>query len=178
DAIIGTWQDALRLHTNVADDGSIGLSLTDTAFVTLTRGRNAAPALGDIDADGDLDLFVGESSGALNFYENTGGAGAPEFTLVSDEYGDFDVGRRSFPVLHDLDADGDLDLLVGSESSGIHIFRNQGTPTTPEFVEDGLFEVDHFGFAAPALADLDGDGDDDMLLGGGRGGLWFFENRR
>lgn len=178
DAIIGTWQDALRLHTNVADDGSIGLTLTDTAFVTLTRGRNAAPALGDIDADGDLDLFVGESSGALNFYENTGSAGVPEFTLVSDEYGDFDVGRRSLPVLHDLDGDGDLDLVVGSESSGIHVFRNQGTPTTPDFVEDGLFEVADFGFAAPAFVDLDGDGDDDLLLGGGRGGLWFYENRR
>ncbi len=178
DAIIGTWQDALRLHMNGADDGSIDLTVSDSAFVTLTRGRNASPALGDIDADGDLDLFVGESSGALNFYENTGNAGAPEFTLVSDEYGDFDVGRRSFPVLHDLDADGDLDLVVGSESSGIHIFRNQGTPTAPDFVEDGRFEVDDFGFAAPVFADLDGDGDDDLLLGGGRGGLWYYENRR
>ena len=178
DAILGTWQDALRLYENQATDGSVALTLVDSAVVTLTRGRNATPALGDVDGDGDLDLFVGESSGALNFYENTGGAGMPEWTLVSDEFGDFDVGRRSLPVLHDLDADGDLDLLVGSESSGIHVFRNQGTPTTPEFVEDGLFDVETFGFAAPAFIDLDGDGDDDLLLGGGRGGLWLYENRR
>lgn len=178
DAIVGTWEDALRLYVNDADDGSVSLTLSDSAVVTLTRGRNAAPALGDVDADGDLDLFVGESSGAINFYENTGGAATPEFTLVSDEFGDFDVGRRSFPVLHDIDGDGDLDLLVGSESSGIHLFRNRGTPTTPDFVADGLFDVDDFGFATPAFADLDGDGDDDLLLGGGRGGLWYYENRR
>lgn len=178
DAVLGTWEDALRLYTNEAEDGSVSLTLTDSVFVTLSRGRNATPSLGDIDADGDLDLFVGESSGALNFYENTGNAGAPEFTLVSDEYRDFDVGRRSLPVLYDLDADGDLDLLVGSESSGIHVFRNRGTPTAPDFVEDGRLEIDDFGFAAPAFADLDGDGDDDLLLGGGRGGLWFYENRR
>jgi hypothetical protein len=34
-----------------------------------------------------------------------------------------------------------------------------------------------FGFAAPAFADLDGDGDDDLLIGGSSGGLWYYENR-
>jgi len=178
DAVVGTWEDALRLYTNVATDGSIDLTLTDSAFLTLTRGRNAAPALGDVDADGDLDLFVGESSGALNFYENTGGPMAPEFRLISDEFGDLDVGRRSLPVLYDIDADGDLDLVVGSESSGVHLFRNQGSLSAPDFVHDGTLDIADFGFAAPAFADLDGDGVDDLILGGGRGGLWLYQGRR
>jgi hypothetical protein len=131
-----------------------------------------------VDGDGDLDLFVGEGSGTLNFYENTGGSGRAEFTLVDDEFGDFDVGRRSLPVLYDLDGDADLDLVVGSESEGIRIFRNEGTPTTPVFVDDGALELEDFGFAAPAFGDLDGDGDDDILIGGNRGGLWFYESRR
>lgn len=177
DAILGTWEDELRLYLNRATDRSMQLTLVDSAVVTLTRGRNATPTLGDIDGDGDLDLFVGESSGALNFYENTGTPQAPEFTLVSDEYGDFDVGRRSVPVLHDLDGDGDLDLLVGSESEGVRYFRNDGTAESPIFVDAGVLEIGDFGFAAPAFIDVDGDGDHDVILGGSRGGLWFYENR-
>jgi len=177
DLILGSWEDALRLYVNDSGDGSIDLTLRDSAFVTLTRGRNATPTLGDLDGDGDLDLFVGESSGSLNYYENKGSVTEPRFTLVSDEFGDVDVGRRSRPVLHDPDGDGDLDLVVGSESSGVLIFRNVGTPNTPEFVEEGALAVDDFGFAAPAFIDLDGDGDHDLLLGGQRGGLWYYERR-
>ncbi len=176
DAVVGTWEDELRLYRNDADDGSIALTLADSSLLTLTRGRNATPALGDVDGDGDLDLFVGESSGTINFYENSGTPTAPAFTLVSDEFGDFDVGRRSLPVLHDLEGDGDLDLIVGSEGEGVRIFRNVGTPVAPTFVDDGTLDVDDFGFAAPAFGDLDGDGDADLLLGGGRGGLWFYES--
>ena len=37
--------------------------------------------------------------------------------------------------------------------------------------------LEDFGFAAPAFVDIDGDGDDDILLGGSGGGLWFYENQ-
>lgn len=177
DAVLGTWSDEVRLYRNDATDGSIALVLVDSTAVTLTRGRNATPTLGDLDGDGDLDLIAGEASGYLNYWENTGTATRPEFTLVSDEYGGFDVGRRSFPLLRDHDGDGDLDLVVGSEGEGVRLFRNVGTISEPDFVDDGALHVPTFGFAAPAFADLDGDGVDALLLGGQRGGLWYFENR-
>jgi len=174
DAIMGSWQDELRFYRNDATDGSIQLTLVDSAFITLTRGRNATPTLGDIDGDGDLDLFIGESAGGLNFYENTGSPSSPEFTLISDEFGDFDVGRRSVPVLHDLDQDGDLDLVVGSESEGVRVFRNDGSAQVPAFVDAGALPIEDFGYAALAFVDLDGDGRYEIVLGGTRGGLWFW----
>ena len=109
DAIVGTWSDQLRIYRNDATDGSLMLNFVDSTSIVLSRGRNATPTLGDIDNDGDLDLFVGESSGTINFYENTGTPDRAEFTLVSDEYGDFDIGRRSMPVLRDADGDGDAE---------------------------------------------------------------------
>ncbi|MGD2047676.1 MAG: FG-GAP-like repeat-containing protein [Gemmatimonadota bacterium] len=177
DAIVGTWLDRLSFYRNGGTDGSVRLELVDSASATLTRGRNAAPALGDLDGDGDLDLVVGESSGQLGYYRNDGGPSAPRFTLQDDGWLDVDVGRRSFPVLEDLDGDGDLDLLVGSENEGIRVFLNEGTPSDPELRDAGVLAVDTFGFATPAFGDLDGDGDRDLVLGGGAGGLRYFERR-
>jgi len=178
DAIVGTWDDALAYYRNDAPDGAVRLTLVDSAVVTLPRGRNAAPALGDLDADGDLDLVVGESSGELSYFRNDGTSASPRFTLVSDAWEGIDAGRRSFPVLEDLDGDGDLDLLVGSEGDGVRLFINEGAPAEPSFTETpGGLPVPTFGYAAPALADLDGDGDRDLLLGGTGGGLWYFERR-
>ena len=38
---------------------------------------DTTPALGDVDGDGDLDLFMGEASGMLNFYRNDGSPTRP-----------------------------------------------------------------------------------------------------
>ncbi|MGI9038227.1 MAG: FG-GAP repeat domain-containing protein [Gemmatimonadota bacterium] len=171
DMVLGTWTSKLQLHWRRA-----GELVRDSTFdLQLTRGTNAAPALVDIDADGDLDLFVGEASGELNFYRNTGSRTSPEFTLVSDTYGDIDPGRRSFPAFADMDGDGDYDLLVGTEVDGIVAFRNEGSVEEPRFVEIGELPVRAPPFAVPALSDIDGDGDLDLFIGGNAGGVLFYE---
>jgi len=178
DILMGTWRDNLMLVINEGSVSAPQWVVADEALVTLTRGRNATPTLGDVDGDGDLDLFIGESSGDLNFYRNEGGPGAPEFVLVSDKYGGIDAGRRSVPTLVDIDADGDLDLVIGAESSGLMLYRNDGSARSPEFVLDDSFSLPVHPFAAPTFADVDGDGDPDLFVGGIGGGLLYFENMR
>ena len=135
------------------------------------RGQQHDAGTGDVDGDGDLDLFVGEASGTLNFYRNDGGPGRPLFTLVSDVFDSIDVGRRSAPTLADLDRDGDLDLLVGSDDRGVVLFRNEGTKTAARFVEDTSFKVDVPPLASPVFGDMDGDGLLEMVVGNTGGGL-------
>ena len=177
DILMGTWRDELMLVINEGQVTEPNWTIADSAIVKLTRGRNATPTLGDIDDDGDLDLFIGESSGDINFYRNDGGSDWPEFILVDDKYGGIDAGRRSVPTLVDIDTDGDLDLVVGSEAEGLKLYRNNGTLREANFVLDETFDVPVHPFSAPIFTDVDGDGDADLFVGGIGGGLLYFENR-
>jgi len=178
DMLVGTWNKGLALYRNEGTQKSPNFVAVDTAYLKLTRGSNSSPALVDIDADGDLDLFVGESSGTLNYYQNEGTPQRAHFVLVSDEYDGIDVGRRSIPTFVDLDVDGDYDLIVGRESGGLAFYRNTGTTREPRFVPDSTFSLRVPAFAAPVFVDIDADGDQDFFSGGDGGGLVFYENRQ
>jgi hypothetical protein len=176
--LVGTWNQGVAFYRNTGTATAPLLVAENTSFLKLTRGSNSTPSLVDIDADGDLDLFIGEASGTLNFYLNEGDASVPDFVLVSDEYLDIDIGRRSAPTFADLDGDGDFDLIVGREAPGLAYYRNDGTPQEPAFVSDDTFSVNVPSVSVPVFVDIDSDGDLDFFSGGDGGGLVFYENRQ
>jgi hypothetical protein len=139
-----------------------------------------APELGDLDGDGDLDLLLGTSEGHLTLVENTGSAASPAFAApVSSPFGLGEVESGSVPALGDLDGDGDLDLWVGEALGTIALFPNTGTATAPAFgvattSPAGLADVGSD--AAPAFADLDGDGDLDAFVGQSGGDILLHPN--
>jgi hypothetical protein len=176
DLILGTWRDELRYFRREGG-GPSGFVLVDSAFVRLTRGSNATPTLGDLDGDGDLDLLVGESSGTLNFYRNAGTATSPRFELVSDEYAGIRAERRSAPALADWDADGDLDLLLGTEREGVLVYMNVGDARAPRFEGPAPLVPSRVApaYTVPLPMDMDADGDLDLLVGGAGGGVHYYE---
>ncbi len=140
----------------------------------------AIPTFGDLDNDGDYDLLVGQYTGALAYYENTGTATAPQFaTPLVNPFGMSGGFYISSPALVDLDEDGDLDLLVGEYYGNFKYFENTGTAASPQFASPvtnpmGLSQTN--GYAFISVADLDGDADMDLLVGEYYGDLIYFEN--
>ena len=138
----------------------------------------------DIDSDGDMDVFIGDASGEIGHYLNTGNAVVPVFTLQTGFTNPFDginIGDRSYPAFIDIDNDGDCDAFIGQKNGSIHYFKNTGTPTSPLFVEyigaSNPFDGMSVGAdSAPTFVDIDSDGDFDAFVGAASGLLHYFEN--
>ncbi len=175
DLILGDANGRVRLYRGPA------FSAEDTTFPLrgVVFGQNAAPALADIAGRGLLDLFVGTGGGRIHHYRNVGTTAQPSFVFETNAFAGIHAGDDAKPTFVDFDGDGRLDLVVGSHDSSVMFFRNAGG-SPPAFVRVPNAFAGQILFArtAPAFADLDGDGDPDMLLGNYKGGLYFYRNER
>lgn len=140
----------------------------------------ALPDFADLDNDGDLDLIVGHEYGNMTYFQNTGTAAGPQFAAgQTNPFGLSATYYFAAPTFVDFDKDGDYDLLVGEYYGGLQYFQNTGTNTSPAFATPqknpfGLVSTVYAAF--PSVADLDGDGDVDLLVGEYYGNLKYFEN--
>lgn len=176
---------ALGVLTGSSSAQSFG-SGQQNPFGLASVGGGAAPCFGDLDGDGDLDMLSGESGGSFRYFRNIGDAECPEFdNATTNPFSLTSIGTYSSPVLADMDADGDLDLLAGgnySYSTGFIVyFPNVGTPTNPSFNAPlsnpfGISLGAYVYFTAPTVADLDNDGDSDVMLGELYGNFLYYQN--
>jgi hypothetical protein len=141
------------------NDGSGSFSAPATPDLPMGSYPQSA-VLGDLDGDGDLDVVSADLSGNAVRVRFNDGAGV--FTARAATP---DAAAGSSPkavVLGDLDADGDLDMLVVGATGGVTTRLNNGSGvfTTLASVAVGT------GAGTIAAGDLDGDGDLDLVTTG------------
>lgn len=111
--------------------------------------------VGDLDGDGDFEMCFGTNRGALFVYQHTGAVmdGWP----VGMEGG----AIHSIPAFLDIEDDGDLEIFITS-GPYLHAFEHEGEP-----VEGWPVLLDHSveSDIPPAVGDLDGDGDFEIVHG-------------
>lgn len=133
----------------------------------------------DWDADGDLDIILGDRKGGLYLNINEGTAGEPKFGATSRPLmiGDkaLDAGGKiTAPKLVDWDKDGLTDLVVGTFECKILLFRNVGEKGKPEFeaaktiLDNSQKSTDQplpdYGSYVDVV-DINGDGNWDLVVG-------------
>ena len=143
----------------------------NSTWNTPSQGNSTytAPALGDLDGDGLLDLIIGKKDGSLVVYANAGRSTDLSWSRQAAWDGP-DQGANSYasPTIADLDGDGLNDLLVGHSDQTMWAYRNSGTAFAPVWTRTGAWDppaLTGTTHAAPALIDLDTDGDSDLMVG-------------
>jgi hypothetical protein len=137
----------------------------------------------DFDADGKNDILSGSYPGELYLFKGEGGGKfAKSDTLKHADGKPVKVGMAAVVYAQDWDSDGDFDLLVGDIEGQVHLVKNDGSKSKPAFGPASLLQaagnpikVSH-GDAGPSVADWDGDGNFDLLVGTGAGSVEWFRN--
>ena len=167
DAEYGTWM----YFENSGDVNSPAFEQpVENPFGLVSMGYFTLPNMVDLDNDGDFDI-LGGTYDAFIFIENIGNQTNPNFS-DSIQTNPFNLmvrqGYYAIPTTADLDGDSDIDVLNFDYELPWDYFENAGTLSEPDYLPAvsnpfGLSALPGDAYSLPLLADIDGDGDFDLL---------------
>ncbi|MGD1846846.1 MAG: T9SS type A sorting domain-containing protein [Salibacteraceae bacterium] len=178
DLLLGDQEGKLIYYENVATSGQVAnLVLNSGNYASIDVGLTAAPQLVDVDRDGLLDLLIGERSGKIHYFHNTGTAAQAQFSDVpdSDFFGGIDTQipcctGYAAPYLTELDSSGQYYLTVGAENGNIYVYDQVEGNLTGNFrLIDSLVTYNHR--VRIAFGQLIQDAPPELVIGSLAGGL-------
>lgn len=143
DSCTAAYGYGVYAYQNIGTSTRPKFELISTDYADLSTAlpftTNKHLTFGDLDGDGDMDMFVGDYNGMIHYFQNSGGTGPAVFTLTAKNYADssgnpIDVGSYSAPQLVDADRDTDLDLIIGEQAGNLNYYQNTGTTNAPSFI--------------------------------------------
>jgi len=157
------FQDRLYLNDGAGN-------FTNSDGLPEIRSSGGCVAVHDMDGDGDLDLFVGgrvvptryPAAPQSYLLENQGGVFTDVTDRLASELGR--VGMVSSAVWSDTDEDGVAELIVVGEWMPITVFKRQNGSYQNVTGDLGLGDTQGW-WNKVVATDLDGDGDEDYVLG-------------
>lgn len=181
DMISGDEDGSLHYFRN---DGGAGnpadFTLAEAYYFDIDVGQSAKPQVYDVNRDGMPDLLVGERSGTVNYFENTGTAEEAVFSTnpTVEEFGLVDVMPEcctgfSAPFMT-TDSVGNSLLYVGSEQGKLYLFNNINGNLEGSFTAVDSLYLYSINLSVSGT-DLDDDGEMEFVAGEFAGGISFLE---
>lgn len=190
-------KNSVRAYKNVGTNQSPQFVFQPDGFLQqemIDNGRGSIPIFVDLNGDGLMDLLIANNyryksflqrSSQIQYYQNTGTAEHPEFSLINDDWANLSeagYNNRIVPGFGDMDNDGMLDMVLGTDNGFIHWYKKNG----PGYNDYALHEfqlkdvnedpINVQSFASPILFDLNKDGLLDLVVGKRIGGIHYYEN--
>jgi hypothetical protein len=136
----------------------------------------------DLDGDGRTDLLSGSWPGEIYFFRRQAdGTFAAGEALKGKDGKHLNVGHGSAAFAVAWGGDSRMDLVVGNVLGEVYVIPNEGQGKelafgTPRRIEAAGRPIKVNGDAAPVVADWDGDGRPDLLVGAEDGSVVWFRN--
>ena len=186
DMMIGDYSGKLFYFTNTAGAGNpCNFVLTQSAYPDgggnpIDVGLYAAPQLIDMNRDSLLDLVIGEKSGNLNYYENSGTKFSPLFFFMTDSFGKVktaSIPGYGYSIPFMFDYYGKYKLFSGRNDGNIFAYDSIDGNLNGSFVlSDSALGNIHAGLrSAVTGADINGDLSMDLMVGNFCGGVSFYK---
>ncbi len=158
DLVAANFGQVNRWHRN---DGSTTPWLNQVGRVISSLEENTGSvAIGDVDGDGDLDLFLGNRDSVNRFRLNNGTSFPFSPPDPSTNFSTSRLDTISI-VLGDVDGDGDLDIVESNANDATRLYLNNGTADPWNGVSSTVITTDA---SIAALEDVDSDGDLDLVV--------------
>jgi len=161
DVIVGNFVQTNRLYFN--NGSAAPFSGVTGSDISAESNNTTAVALGDVDGDGDLDAVIGNSIANDRLYLNNGSTNPFRDVVGSDLNTDFNT--TSALALNDVDADGDLDIVISINGGTNRLHLNNGSDAPFNGVIGRDLGVRSDRTLALTLGDIDRDGDFDVISG-------------
>mgnify|MGYP006158812157 FL=1 len=197
-----TFDNIVMLENSASSEDAIMIS-QDTGFPNYSESVNLSrfPAAYYFDFDNDTkkDLIVAPNTNAsvnfenIWFYKNQAADESVHLNLIArnvllDQM--IEVGSGAHPVFFDYNNDSLMDIIVanygyytenGNYNSQLALYENVGSHSNPKFewVTDDFSDLGTLNFEyniIPTFGDLDGDGDQDMIVGDSNGNVHLLNN--
>lgn len=184
DLMVGEYYGVMQYfeNTGTKSNAQFAAPVKDPFNITPSGSYLASPTFADLDDDGDQDMLIGGYDGAQVYYENIGTATSPNFSASQiNPFGLDSSYYFSVPRFVDLDGDGDQDVMIAEYYGNMVYYENTGTKSSPQFTKSGnnpfgITPPNDAVLAFPDFADVDGDGDQDLLIGEYYGALAYYQN--